>query len=94
MTPINPRKPGSASRWFYVKSVKWESEGEWRALSAGPGFVPFTKRALKGIIVGCVNTEANLEWARKMVEDRRPKIRLYKAVKKKREFGLEIVPVP
>jgi hypothetical protein len=29
-----------------------------------------------------------------MVEDRRPKVRLYKAVKKKREFGLEIVPVP
>lgn len=81
------------ARWFYVKSAAWEYEREWRALSDGPGLVRFTKRALKGIIVGCVNTEANLEWAREMVAGRKPRVALYKAVKKEHEFGLDVVPV-
>lgn len=81
------------ARWFYVKSAHWSYEKEWRALSDAPGASRVSKRALKGIIVGCVSTDANLELVREAVKERRPKVALYKAVKKPREFGLDIVPV-
>lgn len=81
------------ARWFYVKSAHWSYEKEWRALSDAPGPVRISQRALKGIIVGCVNTDANLELVHEAVKGRRPKVVLYKAVKKPREFGLDIVPV-
>jgi hypothetical protein len=81
------------ARWFYVKSAHWSYEKEWRALIAAPGPVRISKRALKGIIVGCANTDANLELVREAVKGRRPKVALYKTVKKPREFGLDIVPV-
>ena len=81
------------ARWFYVKSAHWNYEKEWRALSDAPGPVRISKRALKGIIVGCVNTDANLKLVRKALKGRRPKVALYKTVKKPQEFGLDIVPV-
>jgi len=83
----------SIARWFYVKSSHWCYEREWRALESGLGPVRVTKRALKGIIVGCSNTEANLSLIADVVKDRRPRVMLYRAAKKDRQFGLDIVPV-
>lgn len=83
----------SIASWFYVKSAHWSYEREWRALNAGPGPVRFTPRALKGIIVGCSISQANLNCIKDLVKRRRPKVALYRAVKKPRQFGLDIIPL-
>jgi hypothetical protein len=81
----------AVARWFYVKSSHWQYEGEWRSLKSGPGPHSFPAQALTGVIVGCVNTEANLELIRAALKDRTPVVRLYRATRKRREFGLDIV---
>jgi len=78
--------------WFYTKSTDWAYEREWRAITSPPGLVRFPARALTGVIVGCVNTEANLALVREAVQRKKPRPKLYVAVKKRDAFGLDIVP--
>lgn len=79
-------------RWFYTKSRDWAYECEWRAMTTPPGLARFPARALTGIIVGCVNTEANLALIRAAIRRKRPRPRLYVASKKRDAFGLDIEP--
>ncbi len=91
-SPENAAALGVA-RWFYVKSARWKYEREWRCLKWKPGPQPFPPSALTRIIAGCVETEKTLELVREAiggtpVQD----VPLYKAVRKARKFGLDIVP--
>ena len=80
--------------WFYVKSSFWKYEREWRCLKWKPGNLAFPAQALTRIIVGCVNTEPNLTLVKEAVGgtplEGTP---IIKAVRKRRKFGLDLVPI-
>ena len=83
----------SLARWFYVKSSHWAYEREWRCLRSKPGPQSFPPDALTRIIVGCVDTEATLKAVRDAIAGTPlQNVRLYKAVRQARRFGLDIVP--
>lgn len=80
------------ARWFYVKSSFWSYEREWRCLKCKPGFQSFPPQALTRIIIGCVDTEANLKLVRAAIEGTAIEaVPLYTVVRKARKFGLNIV---
>ncbi len=82
----------SIARWFYVKSSFWSYEREWRCLKWKPGPQPFPPEALNRIIVGCVNTDTNLALMRGTVKGTALEtVPIFKAVRKAREFGLDLV---
>jgi hypothetical protein len=81
------------AHWFYVKSSRWKYEREWRCLKWKPGPQSFPPSALTRIIAGCVATEATLAIVREAIEGTPVQaVPLYKAVRKSRRFGLDIVP--
>src|SRR5262249_28511686 len=83
----------SLARWFYVKSCHWAYEREWRCLRSKPGPQSFPPNALTRIIVGCVGAEATLKAVRDaIVGTPLQNVRLYKAERQARRFGLDIVP--
>lgn len=83
----------SVAGWFFVKSSHWKYEREWRCLKPKPGAVPFPPSAMSRIIVGCVDTEATLASVREaIVGTPLGQVPLYKAVRKGRRFGLNVVP--
>ena len=81
------------ARWFYVKSSFWSYEREWRCLKWEPGPQPFPPKALTRIIAGCTNTDATLALVREAINGTSLQdVPLFKAVRKARKFGLDIVP--
>jgi Protein of unknown function (DUF2971) len=81
------------ARWFYVKSSSWNYEKEWRCLKWKPGPQPFPPEALTRIIAGCTNTDATLALVRDAISGTALRnVPLFKAVRKARKFGLDIVP--
>lgn len=83
----------SLAHWFLVKARQWKYEREWRSLKQGAGAQSFSADALTRVIVGCVDTERTLEVVQKTLAScplaHTP---VFKTVRKKRSFGLEIVP--
>jgi hypothetical protein len=80
--------------WFYVKSSFWSYEREWRCLKWKPGSLSFPPEALTRIIVGCVNTDENLTMVRETIKGTSvASVSLYKAVRKPRQFGLDLVRI-
>lgn len=79
-----------------VKSKHWKYEGEWRVVPLPPdparkGIYKFAPEALTGIIFGC---EMSVGDRKKVIDwiDRGPTDpTLYQAIKKEREFSLDIV---
>lgn len=76
--------------WFFTKSAHWSYEKEWRAIGRQPGLYAFPAAGLSGVVVGCVNTEANLALVRECVKRRRRKVKLYVAEKEPRAFRLRV----
>ena len=74
-----------------TKAKMWEHEGEWRIVLEGPGDVAFPPHALDGIVMGCRITPDDEEFVRSLVAGRKPPIELLRAVKKEREYALQIV---
>ena len=84
----------SIARWFYVKSSFWSYEREWRCLKWRPGPQRFSPHALRRIIVGCVDTDTNLALVRDVLKGTAlVATPIFKAVRKRREFGLDLVAV-
>lgn len=89
----DPDREGPArqiERWVYTKGPDWAYETEWRALTNKPGLGRFPARALTGVIVGCVNTEANLALVREAIHKKRPRPKVYVATKQSDRFGVDI----
>jgi hypothetical protein len=77
-------------QYFLTKSSYWAYEREWRALKPAAGPLGFPKSALKGIIVGCKNTKANLAAVRRATAG--SKIALSIARMRPDAFALDIEP--
>jgi len=80
---------------FYTKSIDWAYEEEWRLgrEHLSPGVEQFSQKALTGVIFGLrINDEDEAE-VRKWVKQSKTKAKLYRAVRKKKEYGLDIVEI-
>lgn len=72
-----------------TKAPSWAHESEWRSLAPYSGKRRFPKAALVGIILGCQISPRNEKWLKSILPPRR-RIKLYRAEKKEKEFGLDI----
>jgi hypothetical protein len=72
-----------------TKDPSWAYECEWRSLARSPGKNSFPEVALVGIILGCQISPGNEKWLRSILPSS-GRIKLYRAEKKTKEFGLDI----
>lgn len=85
------------SNHAWHKSLHWEYEQEWRVIEiCDDNEVPnlfldrkFSPEQLKSIIFGCKTSEEHIEEIRSMAEVINPKINVFRARKKVKEFALE-----
>lgn len=75
----------------HTKSVHWAYEQEWRIRSETHGPRMVEDRALTGVILGCAIESEHEQQVKKWIADRHRSPRLYRAVKKPRQYGLDIV---
>lgn len=82
-------------RFHSTKGKQWEYEQEWRGFSIkhGKGLHKFQPDALTGIIFGLLMPNENQQKIREWVQLGKSKPLFYKAHKKPREFGLDIIPL-
>ncbi len=87
--------PESDARFgVLTKSKLWGYEQEWRLCHMrGSRLYPFEQASLTGIVFGYCMTEENKRMLRRLVEGRNPKVNLYRAVPKDREFEMELLPL-
>lgn len=76
------------------KSQRWQSEKEWRILIPAEGSKDreFEPEILTGLIFGSRATAGFIDQVLEMVAQRPQPLKLYRAVGKEREYGLDIVP--
>ena len=87
----------SADAWVEAtilnKSDHWYYEQEWRTQSPdGPGLYEFKPESLTGIILGYAMPQEQRNLLKRLVEVRLPKVKLFRAYPKHREFEMEILP--
>ena len=91
---INPYKinsPDELINWIIAKSIDWEYEKEWRLIY---NFHPYTiltfnDDIMTSIYFGVHCSETNIEKIRKLVQHKINKPKLFKAILKRYEFGIE-----
>lgn len=91
-----------------IKSQLWEYEKEYRiikhhdssediesieSLPPAHGIATFPEELLSGIIFGCKMEKSDKNKVRGWIKQRKTKPRLYQAQMKKKEFGLDIIPI-
>ena len=88
------RQRGDEMRFHSTKGKHWEYEQEWRVFNVvqGRGAYPFPPESLTGVIFGLQMPEENERVIRDWVKIGKSTPRFYKAQKKIREFGLEVMP--
>lgn len=78
---------------YFTKAENWAYENEYRI--AIPNLankkVNFAPQVLKGVIIGCCMSKENVEELDLILKSRGTPIKLYRAEKKKQQFGLDIV---
>ena len=79
---------------FCNKAKFWKYEQEWRVLGDKPALYSYEPTALTGIIFGHCMTPEDKDIVRRVVEKRNPQIQLYQARPWKREFKMQIFPLP
>jgi hypothetical protein len=72
-----------------TKDPSWSHEREWRSLAPTSGKRCFPEAALVGIILGCQISPENEKWLRSILPAG-GRIKLYRAEKRPKEFGLDI----
>lgn len=79
----------------YTKSDLWRYEAEWRVRSfpQGSGLYKFDERLLTGIVFGYRMADDHKEMLRKMVSGRKPKVNLFQARPRGRQFEMELLPL-
>ena len=81
---------------FLIKSWHWRYEKEWRLIRIATeqvrlyGLCSFPARLLRGVIVGCRMSDEHKHEIYQLSISRLPRPILYEAVKKDRQFALEI----
>lgn len=78
-------------RLFWTKSSHWSYEKEWRIIQDRKGVQKIPMDALDGVILGCAISDENEQKVRSWMKMWRPKPVLYRAVKKQRQYGLDII---
>lgn len=84
---------------FLAKSSHWKYEKEWRVIDIATqevplyGLRPLPPKSLVAVILGCRMTEEHRKVIHQLVASRSPSPKLYEAVRKDRQFALEIRPV-
>ena len=78
------------SQLLLVKTKKWGKENEWRAVCFEKNKVlePIDADIIRNIYFGLAGSEENINISKEILKKSNPGIALYKAVKKKDEFGL------
>jgi len=78
-----------------TKAKEWEYEHEWRIIDLVNGAKPrqFPPRALHAVILGCRTQDKDRQQMFKWCKGRSPRPVLYRASKKKMEYGLDIEPI-
>jgi len=79
---------------FCTKAKFWKYEQEWRVLGDEPGLYQYEPSALTGIIFGYWMKPEHKDLIRRLVEKRNPSVQTYQAVPWKREFKMQILPLP
>lgn len=75
-----------------TKSKIWEYEKEIRVIKVNNvGFIKFNKDSLEEIVFGCNTTEKEIEEIKDIATKNNYNIVFRKAIKKQKEFGLEII---
>lgn len=79
----------------YTKSGLWKYEEEWRVrrYPKGPGLVKFKERLLTGIVFGYRMADELKDMLKKLVSGRNPKVNLFQASPKDRQFEMELLPL-
>jgi hypothetical protein len=92
---LNPGPIRMPPWYLVVKAEDWAYEKEWRLADPGPGPGPreYPPESLTGVILGCRMDEKNREQIKEWCKEREPRPVLYHAREKRREFGLDIVPL-
>ena len=78
-----------------TKSDLWGYEEEWRVRNypQGPGLFKFEERLLTGIVFGYRMADEHKDMLRKLVLGRKPKVNLFQANPKGRQFKMELLPL-
>lgn len=76
-----------------TKSTRWSHEKEWRILDFERGKGPrvFPPDMLVGLIFGCEMSHEEKQLFRQWVKGREQSFRFYQALKREKEFGIDIV---
>lgn len=79
------------SQLFLVKTMKWKNENEWRAVcfEKNKELEPIDSGIIKNIYFGLNASKENIDTAIKILSTSNPGIGIFKALKKKDEFGLD-----
>lgn len=89
------RDGDECTKLFLTKAPLWKYEQEFRIIEhdKGAGIYTFPEEALTGVIFGCDMSEADKITLYKWTKKRKTRLKFFKAVKKAKEFGLDIVPL-
>lgn len=79
----------------YTKSALWKYEQEWRVRNfpQGQGLFKFEERLLTGVIFGHWMPSEHKGLLEKLVSGRNPKVTLFQASPKGRQFEMELLPL-
>lgn len=94
-TLITASSEERVGKMMLTKSELWAYEEEWRILGPKykPGIKNFPPELLKGVIFGCEMDDKDKDMIKEWIKFGRCKPIFYQAIKKKDEFGLEIVQI-
>lgn len=92
--PLRPR-PDMGFDVLFRKSAHWEYEQEWRSVVTQERHQrAFNTEALTGVILGCEISDEHESQVKSWILAREPAPALYRAVKKRELYELEVVPEP
>lgn len=76
-----------------TKSSMWQHESEWRVIDieGGPGYRQFNPTLLTGVILGARISPRNESMVRGWIAEGAVEPKIYRAIVKPREYGLDIV---
>ena len=77
-----------------TKSVLWKYEREWRVIGEEPRLYKYSPDALTGIIFGFRMKPEYQDLIRRLVRKLNSPVCLYRAIPWKREFKMQILPLP
>jgi len=81
--------------YLVTKAKDWKYEEEWRLAdpASGPGPQEYPAESLAGVIFGCRMNEINRKQIKEWCGKREHPPKLYEAMEKTTEYGLDIVPI-